>query len=76
VLVFEGLRSPLPTGGLAPEQTFDTQMQVVAPDEVGTYVFVLTLMQERVGWFEEMGFEPARLTVEVCADNYNLNSEV
>ncbi len=63
--IYEGLRTPLPTGGVAPGQALDTNMAVLAPDEVGTYSLVLTLVQELVGWFEDNGFEPARLTVEV-----------
>ncbi|WP_262966474.1 Wzt carbohydrate-binding domain-containing protein [Methylobacter psychrophilus] len=64
-VIYDGLRTPLATGGVAPGKALDTKMQVVAPDEVGTYSLVLTLVQELVGWFEDKGFEAARLTVEV-----------
>lgn len=65
ILVLDGLRTPLPTGGIAPGQTLNTETQVLAPHEAGSYTLVLTLVQELVGWFEDKGFEPARLAVEV-----------
>ena len=65
ILVFDGMRTPLPAGGIAPGQTLNTETQVLAPHEAGNYTLVLTLVQELVGWFENIGFEAARLAVEV-----------
>ena len=76
MLVFEGIRSPLPAVGVAPGQTLDAEMWVKAPQEEGTYILVLTLLQERVGWFENKGFEAARLTVEVVSKKLQLNQNI
>jgi hypothetical protein len=65
VLVFEGLRSALPSGGVVPGLALDAQIQVNAPQEQGTYILVLTLVQEGVYWFEDQGFEAVRMPVEV-----------
>jgi hypothetical protein len=67
VLIYDGLRSPLPEGGVGSGQKLATEMLVDAPPDAGTYTLVLTLLQERVRWFEDMGFEAARLVVEVKA---------
>jgi hypothetical protein len=40
-------------------------MTIRAPESKVVYQLVLTLVQEMVCWFEERGFEPARLEVEV-----------
>ena len=65
MLVLDGLRSPLPGGGVAAGQTLNAEMQVLAPQEAGSYTLVLSLVQELVGWFENRGLEPARLAIEV-----------
>ena len=65
MLVMDGLRSPLPVGGVAAGQTLNAELQVLAPHEAGAYILMLTLVQERVGWFESIGLEPARLAIEV-----------
>lgn len=68
--ILEGVRTPIPEGGVGPGQTVSTDLLVKAPDQAGSYVLVLTLVQENVMWFEEdERFEPARLTVEVTAPN-------
>ena len=65
MLVFDGVRTSLPVGGVDPGQALAAEMLVEAPRDAGTYILVLTLVQELVGWFEDKGFEPARLTIEV-----------
>jgi SAM-dependent methyltransferase len=67
VLIFDGMRTPLPANGIGPGQVFRGAMLVEAPREAGAYTLVLTLVQESVGWFEDKGFEAARVVVEVKA---------
>jgi hypothetical protein len=63
--VFDGERSPLPEGGIPAGQTIVTNMTVVAPSSPGNYSLVLTLVQEGVSWFEEIGFETASCAIVV-----------
>lgn len=65
VRVFDGLRTALPAGGLPPGVVLDWHAEVEAPHEPGTYTLVLTMLQESVAWFEHLGFDPARLTIQV-----------
>lgn len=65
VVFFDGVRTPLPAGGVAPGQILNTEMLVEALNEAGAYILVLTLVQEEIEWFENIGFKPAQLTVEV-----------
>jgi Wzt-like putative exopolysaccharide export protein len=65
IMVFDGMRTPLPADGVGPGQALGAEMLVEAPREAGIYILVLTLVQELVGWFEDKGFEAARLEVEV-----------
>ena len=67
MLLFDGVRTPLPAGGLAPGGRNAWHIDVDAPAEPGQHTLVLTALQERVGWFEQIGFEPARLPVRVIA---------
>lgn len=68
--IFEGVRTPIPEGGVGPGQTVDAELMVKAPDQAGSYMLTLTIVQDNVMWFEEDGrFEPARLTVEVTTPN-------
>jgi hypothetical protein len=67
VLVYSGLRTPLPKGGVEPGMSLAAEIKVEPPLEAGKHTLVLTMVQERVGWFENMGFEPARVEVEVRA---------
>jgi hypothetical protein len=62
---YEGLRTPLPIGGIERRQTAEVEMLVEAPHETGTYTLMLTLLQEHVMWFEDNGFKAARLGVSV-----------
>lgn len=60
LVVFEGMRSGFPPDGLAAGGTAGCRMQVQAPLHAGSYLLVLTVMQENVAWFEASGFEAAR----------------
>jgi len=61
----EELRTELPEGGIAPGETVESEMTVQAPEQPGSYELVLTLVQERVRWFEERGFVPCKVEVEI-----------
>ncbi len=62
---FNGLRTNLPDNGIKPGSSVDVLMEIKAPSKSGKYKLMLTLVQEMVCWFEERGFEPACLEVDV-----------
>ncbi len=64
-LLPESLRTPLPECGIAPGGSIITDVLVEVPRETGKYTLVLTMVQENVVWLEEIGFDPARVEVEV-----------
>lgn len=65
VVIFDGVRTPLPGRILRAGDTVRCSAFVEAPKEPGRFVLELTLVQELVCWFEERGFETARLEVGV-----------
>jgi hypothetical protein len=65
VRVFDGVRTVLPAAGLAPGASAPWHADVEAPAIPGSYILVLTMLQETVAWFETMDFEPARIAVQV-----------
>jgi len=64
-VVYDGIRTELTKPDFAPSETIDQQISVKAPAVPGKFKLVLTLVQEGVCWFEDKGFEPAVLEVEV-----------
>jgi hypothetical protein len=60
MVVFDGLRSALPRGGVAPGETRDGWVRVQCPAPPGNYRLVLTLVREGVCWFDlaEPTFQP------------------
>ena len=64
-VIFEGLRSPFSALGLPCNQSLKADMQITAPLEIGKYYLILTLVKENICWFEENGFEPAKITINV-----------
>ena len=69
VAVLDGQRTSFLAEGLAAGSGAEIEVEVCAPDLFGRHVLVLTLIQEMVGWFEEMGdgFEPARVAIDVVS---------
>lgn len=67
MLLFHGLCTAIPTGGFTPGNPRMAEMQVQVPDNAGSYILVLTLVQEQVAWFENKGFQAARQTITVEA---------
>ncbi|MBB5895239.1 methyltransferase domain-containing protein [Kutzneria kofuensis] len=52
---------------IAPGASVEMQVPVAAPDEPGSYVLELDLVQEAVSWFAEAGGTSVRVPVEVVA---------
>ena len=46
--------------GLAPGESFETEVAVVAPEDPGRYILVFDLLRERLGWFSRRNPEVAR----------------
>jgi hypothetical protein len=65
VAVHEGRRTQL--SRVSPGGSLSMVVTVKAPDQVGTFTLVVTLVQEDVAWFEDRGFTPARCQVQVTA---------
>lgn len=65
VVIFNGYRTPLPCKEIRPSDIVRATVMAEIPKEAGEYVFELTVVQESVCWFEKMGFETARVMVEV-----------
>jgi len=65
IVVFEGLRSPLPQGKIGKGETIRASVVVEPPVAPGNYTLQITLLQEHLAWFEAMGFSPANIEVEV-----------
>ena len=64
----DGHRSPLPGSAVRPGQTVRADVMVEAPDRPGNHVLVISMVQEGVCWFEDRGFQPARMTIDILAD--------
>lgn len=65
--VVEGGRIQLPNSGVPAGSIFQTEIQIIAPTESGPYNLMFTVLQEHVGWFDEIGesFQPALFDVLV-----------
>lgn len=64
-LVYDGIRTELTKPYLAPGETIEQEIIVEAPAVPGKFKLVLTLVQEGVCWFEDKGFTPAVLDINV-----------
>ena len=64
-LVYDGIRSELKRQIVDPRESLQDIVSVVAPSEKGNFFLILTLLQEGVCWFEDMGFEYASGMVKV-----------
>jgi len=65
VILFEGVRTPLPDDGLLGYDSTLASMKIVAPKEEGKYKLILTMVQELVAWFENIGFESYNVMIEI-----------
>lgn len=64
VLVYDGLRTPLPLP-VPPGGTVAVEQEVETPSEPGRYVLELDLVFEHVDWFSRRGAETRRIPVRV-----------
>jgi FkbM family methyltransferase len=64
-LIFDGLRTELIEPELPPAGTAQQYISVTPPKLPGKYKLVATMVQEGVCWFEDKGFEPVVLDIEV-----------
>jgi hypothetical protein len=66
LVIAEGKRTLLPYD-LPPGASARVAQQIVAPQKAGRYRLRLTLVQENVAWFDEMGAGAANYPVEITA---------
>lgn len=65
VIVFEGVRSSLPSG-LGPGETRDVVVSIEAPGDAGVFLLTITMVEEGCCWFEQKpGFAPATAPIEI-----------
>lgn len=64
-LICNGVRTELQNLELDPGNTVDQKIKVIAPNEMGDFRLILTLVQEGVCWFEDRGFKAAILDISV-----------
>ncbi|WP_175933172.1 MULTISPECIES: hypothetical protein [unclassified Burkholderia] len=68
-VVFDGGRTALPERSVAAGTTSTVKMRIVAPSENGRYRLVLVPTQDGNCWFNERGFEPLTLELDVMEWN-------
>ena len=66
VVVFDGLRTPLPRD-LSPGESVTLRAAIRAPEKTGEHVLHVTLVQEGVAWFSEMDGGQLSIPVSVAA---------
>jgi Wzt C-terminal domain len=66
-VVFDGIRTPLPVREVLPGRTLTARMSVVAPSTPGRYRLQLMPVQEKHCWFDQRGFAPGVLELDVVA---------
>ena len=71
VVVFDGLRTPLPHD-VQPGESVQLRATIQPPDRAGQYTLEVTLVQETVAWFPERDGDKLTRSVNVI----NSNSEV
>ena len=71
VVVFDGLRTPLPND-VQPGESVQLRATIQPPDRAGQYTLEVTLVQESVAWFPERDGDKLTRSVNVI----NANAEV
>lgn len=66
-IIFEGERTSLPVSKIMPGQMINARMCVIAPNAPGYYRLLLVPLQEKHCWFDEKGFNPFILELDVVA---------
>lgn len=65
IVVDDGLRTALPSGSLLYDQSVATSMAIQTPEQPGRYELHALPVQEMVCWFDNCGFVPLRLSINV-----------
>ncbi len=65
VHLYDGLRTPLNCELIEPGKQSEEVVNVQMPTISGKYTLVLTLLQEGICWFEDKGFTPALIEVNI-----------
>lgn len=66
VLPIEGKRTLLlPREAVAPGESDDTKLEVVAPPNKGIYTLRVSMVHEGITWFDQGGGKPLDLPVKV-----------
>lgn len=63
--VHDGIRTPLPAAEVHPQIPLRIPMQIQAPEIAGRYTLILVPVQEGICWFDERGFTPCVIDVDV-----------
>ena len=69
IILFDGVRTALPDDGVCAHGFALASMEIVTPEKEGKYKLILTMVQESVGWFEEMGFQAYSVEIEVITND-------
>ena len=71
MVVFDGVRTPLPQGGIPPGGTAKITAQIAPPPNPGKHRLFLNLVREGVGWLEiDEGFRPQILDINIYKFRY------
>jgi hypothetical protein len=65
IIMQEGFRTLIPNKIIQSSGKVMATAVVMAPSETGDYLLELTLIQEGVNWFENIGFETAKIPVNI-----------
>lgn len=69
VVVFDGVRTPLPGGVLYAGTSVEVTLMVKAPDALGRYRLCAMPVQEFFAWFNEIGFLPGEAVFEIVTQD-------
>jgi uncharacterized protein YcfL len=73
VVVFDGLRTPLPND-VQPGESVQLRATIQPPDRAGQYTLEVTLVQETVAWFPERNGDKLTRSVNVINSNAEVTS--
>ena len=73
VVVFDGLRTPLPKD-VQPGESVQLRATIQPPDRAGQYTLEVTLVQESVAWFPERDGDKLTRSVNVINANADVSS--
>lgn len=65
VYIYNGRRTDVKADNIKAGSEEEVLVNIIAPDEAGYYILVITAVQEGICWFEDHGFRPAYLGFNV-----------